>query len=396
MGGEELRFVQEAFESNYIAPLGPMVDAFEKEFAEKVGISHCVALSSGTAAMHLALRILGVGSEDEVIASTLTFIGSVTPIVFQGAAPVFVDAARTTWNMDPDLLAQELRACAKRGKLPKAVVPTDLYGQCADLPRILEICEPYGIPVISDSAEALGSEYLTQRRKGAKGESGLIHSGVGAKAAVFSFNGNKIITTSGGGMLASDDKAFIKEARFLSQQARDPAPHYEHSTFGYNYRMSNVLAAIGRGQLRVLENRVERKRQIFGYYRAGLGDLAGVEFMPEASYCRSNRWLTVILITPDEFGADREHVRLALGAENIEARPVWKPMHLQPVFDVLRDTGQGSRLKEGKNKDKIKARAVGGDIAEDLFNRGLCLPSGTAMTESDLDRIISIMRTCRK
>jgi dTDP-4-amino-4,6-dideoxygalactose transaminase len=265
MCGEELRFVKEAFESNYIAPLGPMVDAFEQEFAEKVGIAHAVALSSGTAAMHLALRILGVGPGDEVIASTLTFIGSVTPIVFQGATPVFVDADRETWNMDPDLLDQEIMACAKRGKLPKAVVPTDLYGQCADLSRIREICEPYGIPVISDSAEALGARYLstTDERRHAQtfssarpAEEALSsprrkdtpsewhHAGRGAKAAVFSFNGNKSISTSGGGMLASDDGGLIEQARFLSQQARDAAPHYEHSTIGYNYRMSNVLAAI--------------------------------------------------------------------------------------------------------------------------------------------------------
>lgn len=412
MGGQELQFVREAIESNYIAPLGPQVDAFEREFADKLGIAHAVALSSGTAAMHLALRILDVGPGDEVIASTLTFIGSVTPIVFQGATPVFVDADRATWNMDPDLLDQEIKVCAKRGKLPKAVVPTDLYGQCADLGRILEICEPYGIPVVSDSAEALGAEYLTQSRKAAGGEiqkegsffgalGGLargefLHAGKGANAAVFSFNGNKIITTSGGGVLASDDGGLIEQARFLSQQARDPAPHYEHTTIGYNYRMSNVLAALGRAQLRVLEDRVRRRREIFEYYRKGLEELPGIGFMPEAAYGKSNRWLTIVVITPEEFGADRETVRLALDAEDIEARPVWKPMHMQPVFDELRDAEQGLRLKEGKNRDKIKARAVGGEVAEDLFNRGLCLPSGTAMTDSDLDRIISIIRTCRK
>lgn len=400
MGGEELGFIREAFESNYIAPLGPQVDAFEKEFGEYTGFRHCSAVSSGTAAMHLALRALGIGPGDEVIASTLTFIGSVTPILFEGACPVLVDCDRETWNMNPDLLDQEIAACAKRGKLPKAVVPTDLYGQCADLPRILEICEFYGIPVISDAAEALGSEYLTQRRKGAKGEGGLVHTeqwlhaGRGAKAAVFSFNGNKIVTTSGGGMLASDDGDLIEKARWLSQQARDPAPHYEHTTFGYNYRMSNILAAIGRGQLKVLEERVEKRRQIFDYYKKALGDLPGIEFMPEAWYGRSNRWLTVMLVTPEAVGADREQIRLALEDENIEARPVWKPMHMQPLFDVLRQTAHGARLKGGKNKVKIKTRAVEGEVAEDLFNRGLCLPSGTAMTDSDLDRIISIIRRC--
>jgi len=393
MSGEEMRFVHEVFESNYIAPLGPQVDAFEKEFAEYVGIRHCLALSSGTAAMHLALRLLGVGPGDYVLASTLTFIGSVTPIVFQGGIPVFVDCDRNSWNMDPDLLEEELDASNKRGKLPKAVVPTDLYGQCADYDRIYEVCEKYGVPVVVDAAEALGAKYLTQRRKGAKrldDDKSTIHkhAGVGAKAAVFSFNGNKIITTSGGGMLASDDKALIDHARKLSQQARENFSHYEHQEIGYNYRMSNILAAIGRGQLRVLDERVETKRRIFDYYQKRLGSIPGIEFMPEAPYGRSNRWLTVILITPEEFGADKEKVRLALEAENIEARPVWKPMHLQPVFQV-------ERLKAGENKKRHKARIVGGEVAEDLFKRGLCLPSGTQMSNADLDRIIDVILSCR-
>jgi len=419
MGGEELKFIQQAFESNYIAPLGPMVDYFENEFTEKVGIPYAVAVSSGTAAMHLALRILGVGQGDEVIASTLTFIGGVSPILFQEATPVFIDSDKSTWNMDPDLLADELEACKKRGKLPKAVVPTDLYGSCADLDRIMGICASYDIPVVTDSAESLGAKYKlaadTRRqtqtdinfssadfaeeklssltRENELGE--YRHAGVGAKAAVFSFNGNKIITTSGGGMLASDDKALIDQARFLSQQARDPAPHYEHSTFGYNYRMSNIVAAIGRGQLKVLCDRVEAKRRIFAYYQEKLDDIPGIEFMPEAPYGRSNRWLTVILITPNKFGADRETVRIALESKNIEARPLWKPMHMQVVFDC----GSGFRvqgLKTGQNKKRYKARIVGGKVAEDLFNRGLCLPSGTAMTEKDLDRVIEAILGCRK
>lgn len=327
MGGEELNFVQEAFDSNYIAPLGPMVDAFEQEFADKVGMAYALGVSSGTAAMHLALRVLGVGPGDEVIASTLTFIGGVTPIVFQNAGPVFIDCDRSSWCMDPGLLAGEIEESQKRGQLSKAVIPTDLYGQCSDLDRILEICKPYGIPVIADSAEALGSYYQGAEKKL------WVHAGKGTKAAVYSFNGNKIITTSGGGMLASDDRDLIEKARMLSQQARDEAPHYEHSMIGYNYRMSNILAAIGRGQLKVLDKRVEKKRWIFEYYKQALGNIPGIEFMPEASYGKSNRWLTVILISPDEFGADRETVRLALEAENIEARPVWKAMHLQPVFD---------------------------------------------------------------
>ena len=378
-----MSFVKKAFESNYIAPLGPQVDAFEREFAEKVGIPYAVAVSSGTAAMHLALRILGVGQGDEVIASTLTFIGGVTPILFQEATPVFIDSDKSSWNMDPGLLAEELVSCKKHGKLPKAVVPTDLYGSCADLDRILEICDPYGIPVVVDSAEALGATYKDR------------HAGVEAKAAVFSFNGNKIITTSSGGMLVSDDEDLIDQARFLSQQARDPSPHYEHSTFGYNYRMSNIVAAIGRGQLRVLDDRVEAKRRIFAYYQEKLGSIPGIEFMPEAPYGRSNRWLTVILITPKEFGADREIVRIALESKNIEARPVWKPMHMQAVFDC----GSGFKvqgLKAGQNKKRYKARIVGGKVAEDLFNRGLCLPSGTAMTEEDLDRVIEAILGCKK
>jgi dTDP-4-amino-4,6-dideoxygalactose transaminase len=360
LSGEELTLVHEAFASNYIAPVGPMVDAFEAEFAAYTGIPHAVAVSSGTAAMHLALRLLGVGPGDEVIASTLTFIGSVSPATFQGAAPVFVDADRATWNMHPDLLAEELDACRRRGRLPKAVVPTDLYGQCCDLDRILEICAPYGIPVVTDSAEAVGATY--------KGR----HAGAGARAAVFSFNGNKIITTSGGGMLCSDDRELIERARFLSQQARDPAPHYEHATIGYNYRLSNVLAAIGRGQLRALDDRVRRKREIFAFYREALGDLPGIDFMPEAPYGRCTRWLTVLTIDPAAFGADREAVRLALEKENIESRPVWKPMHLQPVF-------RGCRV-------------VGGAVSEELFARGLCLPSGTAMTAEDLGRVVERVR----
>ena len=360
MGGREQEFVRQAFASNYIAPLGPMVDAFEKEFSAYTGIPHCVALSSGTAATHLALRHLGIGPGDEVVASTLTFIGSVTPVIFQGAAPVFVDCDEASWNMDPSLLEQALAEAAERGKLPKAVIPTDLYGQSCDLPRIRAICDRRGIPVICDSAEAMGAKIRGR------------HAGFDAWAAVVSFNGNKIITTSGGGMLASHDKALIDHARKLSQQARDLAPWYEHTEIGFNYRMSNILAAIGRGQLEVLEDRVRRRREIFDGYRARLGDLPGMAFMPEPAGGRSNRWLTVALIDPAVFGADTHAVREALEAENIEARPVWKPMHLQPVFKT--------------------ARVVGGSISERLFAQGLCLPSGTAMTDADLDRVCGIVR----
>lgn len=395
MGNDELRFIQEAFQSNFIAPLGPQVDAFEREFSEKTGVRHALAVSSGTAAMHLALRILGVGPGDEVMASTLTFIGSVTPILFQGGVPVFIDSDRTSWNMDPELLEEELEACRKRGRLPKAVIPTDLYGQCADLDRILEICNRHDIPVVTDAAEALGATY--------KGRG----PGKGAKAAIFSFNGNKIITTSGGGMLAADDEGFIETARFLSQQARDPAPHYEHSQVGYNYRMSNILAAIGRGQLRVLDDRVEAKRRIFEYYRKALGSLPGITFMPEASYGRCSRWLTVVQISPEEFGVDREQVRLALEEENIESRPLWKPMHLQPVFDVGRQREVGTQRTgicgvedHGHSRtlapSTYKARTVGGKLSEELFEKGLCLPSGTQMTEEDLERVIGVIKRVRR
>jgi len=393
LGDKELEFVRQAFESNYIAPLGPQVDAFEKAFSEYTGIPHCVALSSGTAAMHLALRHLGVGSGDEVFASTLTFIGSVSPIVFEGATPVFIDSDLKSWNMDPALLEEELEACARRGRLPKAVVPTDLYGQCADYGRIYEICERFNVPVVVDAAEAIGAWYGEGERQW--------HAGAKSRASVFSFNGNKIMTTSGGGMLASEDGELIAHARFLSQQARDPFPHYEHTEIGYNYRMSNVLAGIGRGQLAVLDERVSRKREIFDHYYNSLKDFPGIEFMPEATFGRSNRWLTVILITPELFGVDRETVRLALEAENIESRPVWKPMHLQPVFVAANgnDADPPAMALAGNvienrlgGKRRYACRIIGGKVAEDLFARGLCLPSGTAMSESDLERVVAVIR----
>lgn len=357
--GDEQEFVDQAIASNWIAPLGPHVDAFEREFAARVGVAHAAALSSGTAALHVALRIVGVGSGDEVLVPTLTFIGGVSPIIFQGATPVFVDSERVSWNISPDLVAEAVADAAKRRSLPKAVVVTDLYGQAADLDSVVGVCSRHGIAVVSDSAEALGATY--------KGH----HVGRGSSAAVFSFNGNKIITTSGGGMLVSDDSAVIERARFLAQQARDPAAHYEHSEIGFNYRMSNVLAALGRAQLRTLDDRVRRRRAIFAWYREMLGGVEGIEFMPEAPWGEPTHWLTIILISPEVFGADREAVRVALDAADIEARPIWKPMHLQPVF-------------EG-------ARVLGGGVAEDLFERGLCLPSGTGMTEHDVRRVADVV-----
>lgn len=384
MGGREQELVRQAFESNYIAPLGPMVDAFERDFSDYTGIPHCVALSSGTAATHLALRHLGAGPGDEVYASTLTFIGSVTPVTFQGASPVFIDCDESSWNMDPALLEQALDDAARRGKRPKAVIPTDLYGQPCDLPRIRAVCDRFGVPVICDSAEAMGARYEKrgQRAEG-RGQGGgprtpnperTCHAGFDAWASVFSFNGNKIITTSGGGMLASHDKALIDHARKLSQQARDPAPWYEHTEIGFNYRMSNILAAIGRGQLGVLNERVKRRREIFDGYRDRLDRLPGITFMPEPGNCRSNRWLTVIQIDPEAAGTDANTLRQALEADNIEARPVWKPMHMQPVF-------QGHSF--WKNQETA--------VSERLFNTGLCLPSGTAMTEADLERVCRII-----
>ena len=364
MSGHEQQMVAEAFESNYIAPLGPQVDAFEKEFTEKINIPYAVALSSGTAAMHLALKGLGVKQGDDVFVSTLTFIGSVAPIEYLGARPIFIDSDRKTWNMDPDLVAEGLEFGFKKGRLPKAIVPTDLYGQSCDIDRILEICKPYNIPVIVDAAESLGAKYK-DRTAGSK-----------ARAAIFSFNGNKIITTSGGGMLVSDDAQLILEAKKRSQQAREPFQYYEHKEIGYNYRMSNVLAAIGRGQLRVLDERVRKKRKIFDFYNGALKNIEGVSFMPEAPYGQSNRWLTIILIDSEKFGSDCERIRQALEHDNIEARPIWKPMHLQPVF-----TG---------------AKCIGGKVAEDLFQKGLCLPSGTAMTDEDLNRIVSVILNCKK
>jgi pyridoxal phosphate-dependent aminotransferase EpsN len=332
MSGEELELVRDAFASNWIAPLGPHVDAFEREFAAVVDVPHAVALSSGTAALHLAVRLLGVGPGDEVLCSTLTFSASANAITYERGVPVFVDCDPATWNLDPALLVKELESCARRGRLPKAAIVVDLYGQSADHEPILAACAAHGVPVIEDAAEALGATYRG-RPVGRFGNIG-----------VFSFNGNKVITTSGGGMLVSDDAELVGRARYLATQARDPAPHYQHSTIGYNYRLSNILAAIGRGQLRMLEERVAARRRNFEFYRKYLGDSPGIEFMPEASYGRCSRWLTCLTVDPQEFGATRDDIRHALDAEDIEARPVWKPMHLQPVFAGCRVRGGGVAL----------------------------------------------------
>ncbi len=360
LGSEELRFVHEAFTTNWIAPIGPNVDAFEDEFCATVGAAHAAAVSSGTAALHLALRLAGVGPEDEVFCSTLTFVATANPIAYLGARPVFVDSDRNSWNMNPGLLIDALQYRDRLGKLPKAVLLVHLYGQCADINPILDICDRYEIPLIEDAAEALGATY--------KGKA----PGTFGKMGIYSFNGNKIITTSGGGMLVSEEPTLMEKARFLATQARDPAPHYQHSEIGYNYRLSNVLAGIGRGQLQVLEQRVAARRHNFETYDQALGELPGLVFMPEADFGTSTRWLTCLTIDPEVFGCDRESIRLTLAKHQIESRPVWKPLHLQPVF--------------------ADAECIGGEVSEQLFQRGLCLPSGSNLTDADLQRVISVIQ----
>lgn len=363
MGDRELKYVQEAFDTNWIAPVGPHVDAFEQEFCQVTGAGHAAAVSSGTAAIHLALELLGVGRSDEVFCSTLTFAASANPIVYQGATPVFIDSDRKSWNMSPDLLREALEKKARIGKLPKAVILVHLYGQSADIEPILAACDEYGVALIEDAAEALGATY--------KGRS----PGTFGLMGIYSFNGNKIITTSGGGMLVSEQSELVAKARFLATQARDPAPHYQHSHIGYNYRLSNVLAGIGRGQLQVLSERVAARRYNYEFYTQGLADLPGVEFMPEADYGTSTRWLTCLTINSEEFGCDRETIRLGLAEQQIESRPVWKPLHLQPVFSGC--------------------ECFGGEVAEDLFHQGLCLPSGSNLTDRELSLVIQAIHQVR-
>ena len=356
MSGREQVLVSEVFASNWIAPIGPMIDAFEARLVETTGIGHVVALSSGTAALHLALRLIGIGPGDEVWGSTMTFIGGVAPIRYMGATPVFLDIEQDGFLLDVDLLEAEL---AMR-PAPKAVITTDLYGHVIDGRRMRSLADRFGFVWISDAAEAVGAY-----RDG-------VHAGAGADFAILSFNGNKIITTSGGGALASDDGDAIARARFLATQAREPAAHYEHETYGYNYRLSNVCAAIGVGQMEVLADRVAARRAIFNAYRDRLGQMPGVRFVDEPAGMTANRWLTTISIDPGMAGFDRIGAQAALERENIESRPLWKPMHLQPVF---RD-----------------APMFGGGQANHLFERGLCLPSGSAMGGDDLDRVCGILR----
>ncbi|HOF22155.1 MAG TPA: aminotransferase class I/II-fold pyridoxal phosphate-dependent enzyme [Bacteroidales bacterium] len=362
MGGTEEKYVGEAFSSNWIAPLGPNVDAFEKSVAEYCGIEHAVALSSGTAAIHLALIMLGIKAGDEVMASTFTFSATVNPITYVGAIPVLIDSEPGTWNMDPGLLEQAIleRSSGNSKRKIKAIIVVHLYGMPANMDRITEIAARYEIPLIEDAAEALGSRF-----------SG-IQTGTFGKMGILSFNGNKIITTSGGGALICNDKGLADRARFLSTQARDNAPHYQHSQIGYNYRMSNVLAGIGIGQMEVLEERVKARRNNHFFYKKNLEKFEEISFLnePGESYF-SNFWLTTILIDPARTRVTREELQTALENENIESRPLWKPMHLQPVFSSCPVYQTG--------------------VSEDFFNRGLCLPSGSNLTDDDRERIMNVI-----
>ena len=362
MSGYEMGYIKEAFATNWIAPLGPQVDAFESEMAQYIKC-RTLALSSGTAALHLALRLLGVEQGDIVFCSSLTFIGSVNPVLYLGAEPVFIDSEPESWNMSPVALEKAFAWAKSAGRMPKAVITVDLYGQSADYESLLNICNEYGVPVVEDAAEALGASY--------KGKA----CGTLGRFGVFSFNGNKIITTSGGGMLVGADEEALKKALFWATQARDPAPWYQHSEMGYNYRMSNIVAAIGRGQLQVIDERVDAHRAVFERYQEALGDIPGVRFMPEASYGRCNRWLTVMTLDPEICKVQPMQIINALTAENIESRPVWKPMHLQPLFAGCKYFTHGD----------------GESIADRLFATGVCLPSGSSMTEGEQQRVIEVV-----
>lgn len=360
MGGNELKYVNEAFETNWIAPLGPNVNNFEVELGKYVGVNHVVALSSGTSAIHLALILLGVQNGDEVIASSFTFSATVNPIIYQGATPILIDSEMDTWNMSPELLEDAIKDRIQKGKKPKAIILVHLYGMPAKMDEIISIANKYEIPVIEDAAEALGSEYKGRR------------AGVFGEYSILSFNGNKIITTSGGGALLSNKKDEIEKARFLATQSRDVAPHYQHTHIGYNYRMSNVVAGIGRGQLEVIDDRVSKRREIFNIYKEAFGNVDGIKFLEEPQGFYSNRWLTTIIIDKEKLGVDREDIRIALENDNIETRPLWKPMHLQPIFEKYPSYVDGT--------------------SENLFDIGLCLPSGSNMSIENIDFVILKIR----
>ena len=356
MGGYEMKYVREAYETNWIAPLGPNVSGFEDDLKQYTGAGCVSALSAGTAAIHLALILLGIDEGDEVLASSFTFSATVNPIRYQKAIPILVDSEKDTWNMSPELLEQAIKDRLKKGKKPKAIIPVHLYGMPAKMPEITEIAKHYKIPVIEDAAESLGAS-INGKQTGTFGAMGI-----------FSFNGNKIITTSGGGALVSNNPEYCQKATFLATQARDPAPHYQHSHIGYNYRMSNIVAGIGRGQMLVLDDRIKARRANFDFYQSELADLP-VKFVKEPDGYFANRWLTTILTDSYE---QREKIRLALEAANIESRPLWKPMHLQPVFK------------------KFPAYTDG--TSETLFEKGLCLPSGSNLTDEDRQRIVEVIK----
>lgn len=363
MGGNEEQYVHEAFASNWLSTVGPNLDAFEKAFEARVGLPS-VALGSGTAALHLALRLLGVGPGDEVVCPTLTFVASVNPIRYLGAEPVFVDSDPATWMIDPGLLDRLLERKAKSRRLPKAVVVVHLYGQSADMDPILASCRRHGVPVIEDAAEALGTLY--------KGKP----AGSLADIGIFSFNGNKIITTTGGGMLSSPRRDWVEKARFWSQQARDPAVEYHHTELGYNYRLSNVLAGIGRGQLEVLDERVRQRREVAFRYRDAFADQPGLTLMPQAPYGLNTNWLSCFLVDANKLGATRDGLIAALGKLNIESRPLWKPMHLQPLYAVN--------------------ECLGGEVAADLYRRGICLPSSSSLPSEDQALVVETVRGCAR
>lgn len=365
MSGNEEKYIQDAFRTNWVAPLGPNVDAFEKELAAVVGAAGAAAVSSGTAAIHLALKLLDVQRGDKVFCSSFTFVASANPILYLGAEPVFIDSEPETWNMSPQALGRALAQAYKEGELPKAVIVVHLYGQSAKMDEIRSLCNKYEVPIIEDAAESLGSTY--------KGKA----SGTFGKFGVYSFNGNKIITTSGGGMLVSDDLEALEKARFFATQAKDPAPYYEHSNIGYNYRMSNILAGIGRGQLEVLESRIKMRRAIYKRYRESLSNIPGFHFMPELENTCSNRWLTTLTIEEKEAGISIAAIIHALEEENIEARLVWKPLHLQPLF-------QGT---------KYYSHSESRDVCNELFQKGICLPSSSNMTVENQERVIQCIKS---
>jgi dTDP-4-amino-4,6-dideoxygalactose transaminase len=357
MSGGEMKYINEAFEQNWVAPLGPNVDGFEEAIARYSGVDHVAVLNSGTAAIHLALIMMGVIPGDEVIASTFTFSATINPIRYLGATPVLVDSEPETWNMDPELLEKAIKERIRKGKRPRAIIPVHLYGMPAKLDKIIEIAGRYEIPVIEDAAEALGSRYH-----------GKV-VGTFGKMGVYSFNGNKLLSTSGGGALISQDETLIAKARFLATQARDQAPHYQHSQIGYNYRMSNILAGIGRGQMEVIEERIRLRRENFSFYKDNLGPCEGISFLEEPTESfYSNYWLTTILIDPGKTGTSREELQLELEKDNIETRPLWKPMHLQPIF--------------------ASSPAYLNGVSQGLFEKGLCLPSGSSMSDVDRTRVL--------